>query len=361
MKYVQLILLTLLFAPLCLMANGKKNEIRIITLNQYVGTPLTSIALAQNPLEINAALLAALENISRTRTDIRIAAQAETIKERMPHFVGLQEVLTIECEGNCVGIPSIDHLNITLGLLNSAETNYKIAGKVDNFNIKVPVSLSNTSLTPDFFLSIIDSDVILARNGINTSTVDFNCGELFKSAQGCNYQNQFLGVKRGYVGVDATIDKNSYRVVNTHLEIKNALDFAGSIQSRQALELSEAIQSAYNTDIRLLLIGDFNSSPEDINPFPITQPTPYQIFSELLTDTWNMRPGKPNGFTCCQSPLLDNESSLHNRRIDLIFAHPAPKRVKANVLDTYIQEPTLLFPPYWSSDHSPVMGRLYYH
>jgi len=107
---------------------------------------------------------------------------------------------------------------------------------------------------------------------------------------------------------------------------------------------------------RVILAGDFNSAPTDqpLNGFP----TPYQQLSAAYADTWELRPGKPNGFTCCQAADLLNAESAHDRRIDIVFAAPAPSTVKANVMDADADDKTAS--GLWPSDHASVITELSY-
>ena len=104
---------------------------------------------------------------------------------------------------------------------------------------------------------------------------------------------------------------------------------------------------------------------------PIGLPTPYQQFvtgtsiHPLVTppfglvDIWYLRPGKPDGFTCCELSDLSNAPSQHYERIDLVLAFPAPTGgVKANVLDAEVEDKTLS--GLWPSDHSSVSVELTY-
>ncbi len=70
------------------------------------------------------------------------------------------------------------------------------------------------------------------------------------------------------------------------------------------------------------------------------------------------RPGKPDGFTCCELADLSNAVSQHDERIDVVFAFPAPASVKANVLDTEAGDKTLS--GHWPSDHASVSAELTY-
>jgi hypothetical protein len=76
------------------------------------------------------------------------------------------------------------------------------------------------------------------------------------------------------------------------------------------------------------------------------------------TDVWDLRPGNPEGLTCCQLADLSNPVSIHDERVDVIFSVLAPSKVKANVLD---DEPSDKTPSrLWPSDHAAVIGELSY-
>lgn len=138
----------------------------------------------------------------------------------------------------------------------------------------------------------------------------------------------------------------------------------------QATELWLAIldEDGFDTTRRLLVAGDFNSSP--VNVLPGGVPTAYQQLTNGtlingdplpfgLTDTWNLRPGKPPGLACCELADLSNAPSVHDERVDIVFAYPAPAgRVKANVLDTDVGDKTLS--GLWLSDHASVSVELTY-
>src|SRR5205823_268597 len=58
---------------------------------------------------------------------------------------------------------------------------------------------------------------------------------------------------RGWATADVTIDDTTFRFANTHLEA-----FASAIRFAQA---SELIAGAVNTELPVILTGDFNSAP----------------------------------------------------------------------------------------------------
>lgn len=229
------------------------------------------------------------------------------------------------------------------------------------------------------FVRVIDRDVILARGDVATNPVAMICARPEPDGSGCNYTNFAtvtslagpIDVERGFVAVDAWVKEAEYRFVNTHLEQHFPSDdpLSPGLQAAQATELSFtlAMNPSPNPDSRLVLAGDINSSPAHA-PTALFEP-PYQQFANGLTifgtpafapmaDTWLLRPGKPKGFTCCEAADLLNASSEQYERIDVVFARPAPIKVKANVMDNESTDKTAS--GLWPSDHASVIAELTY-
>jgi endonuclease/exonuclease/phosphatase family metal-dependent hydrolase len=355
---------------------GSKADIVVMTQNQYLGADLVPI-IAAPPAQRNAAIIAALETVSGNNYPERVQALAESIHDKQPHLVALQEMYRFTCfdpldplgEGRCAQFPNAfnDYVDATIAELDGA---YEVAAVVENLALPpavlglpgIPVYLPAVPTVP-IFVQVLDRDVILARTDVTTSVVDFACDR--NSVDGCNYFyvapfslfGLDLFIERGFVAVDATVNGEEYRFVNTHLEIERPDGTPQSIffQTMQAVELLQVL-SANATSRRLIIAGDFNSSPTDISMIGL--PTAYQILAGAYTDVWYLRPGKPPGFTCCELGDLSNAPSLHDERIDLVFGLPAPTTVKANVLDAEVDDKTLS--GLWPSDHASVSAELSY-
>ncbi len=388
---------------------GKKPDIVVMTQNQYLGTDFTPIITA-TPETYPAAAIAALMSIANNNIPERAQALAASIAERKPHLVGLQEMFRFSCidpaawpdPGNCAFFAGAfnDHLDLTMAALEDLGADYEVAAVVENLSIDeivfdpdlppfpgLPVFLPGDGI-PDMFVSILDRDVILARSDVEAQPVAFPCwiagGAV--SEDGCNFgevaEATLLGntirILRGFVGVDAEIGGDNYRFVNTHLEVQFPSDnpFSPLIQAAQASEMLGIMSLTPKLPgTRQIVVGDINSSPDDapfFTPFPAPADEalpPYMQLSDgtdlfgvpisvPFADTWDLRPGKPAGHTCCQLADLSNAVSMHDERIDVIFAWPQPARVKANVLDNDSDDKTLS--GLWPSDHSSVVARLYY-
>lgn len=399
-----IILATLGFVMSTTSLAANKPDIVVMTQNQYFGADFAPVVEAVGLPAYNMAVLAALQSVIGNNLPERAAALAESIAERQPHLVGLQEMFQFTCipwgetvpEGcQLFGAAFNDHLTLTLEALTSLGEDYYVAGVINNLDISsatfgpfgllgLPVFL-DADAVPDMFITVLDRDVILARGDVPATPVPFPCAK--PSMDGCNFdvvaeaslQGIPISVERGFLGVDAIIGDQAYRFVNTHLEVRFLSDdplspFVQAAQASQMLGTMSLFPPEEGT--RQIIVGDINSSPVDeafglpMPPFPIDQGLPpyrqllegRSVFgvpiSPPFADTWNLRPGKPSGHTCCQLPDLSNAESMHDEHIDVIFAWPAPTRVKANVLDNDSEDKTL--GGLWPSDHSSVVARLSY-
>ncbi len=393
------ILLTLIgtmlaFSCLSAFAGNDKADIKVMTQNQYLGADLGPIISATTPQEYAVAVVGALQSIAANNYQERALSLAESIADRQPHLVALQEVYAFECidfgSGTCAAFHGAfnDHLALTLAALADHGTDYYVAADIQNLTIPTPFMEEHLGLPglpvflpgidgPAMFIRVIDRDVILARADVAANPVAMNCARPEFDGSGCNYSviatvNSPLAgpiaVERGFVAVDAWVKGAEYRFVNTHLEVRILGDnpSTAGLQAAQAMELSLALASTpSNTDSRLIVAGDINSAPTHTPIGPYVPP--YQQFAKGLTiigqaafapmaDTWLLRPGKPDGFTCCESANLLNAQSEHYERIDVVFARPAPVKVKANVMDAKAADKTAS--GLWPSDHASVIAEL---
>lgn len=371
-------------AVILLAADSIAAELDVMTQNQYLGADLTPIITAPDPLAFNAAVIQALQNVAGNLPAQRVARLAALIAERAPHLVGLQEAFVFTCvdaspsDGAGCEDPTVagafsDHLQGTLAALGD---HYVEAARVTNLDLSgIPFLVNGTPA----LLGVTDRDVILARSDIaaDVTPVDFSVYQpqgicLNPSADGCNYLNvaeiDFLGsnlrVERGFVAVDAAVDGASYRVANTHLEVREivpGVTAARFFQAAQAFELIQTLTAVTPPGRTLLVVGDMNSDPRDRPVLGGQIVPPYLQFAAAgFTDVWLLRPGAVSGASCCQDGDLGNHQSALDERIDLILARQSPRKVfKARVLGATVADKT--WPPglgIWPSDHASVAARL---
>lgn len=370
-------------------------KIKVMSQNQYLGADLAPIVAAADPLAFNSAVIAALQSIAVNNYPERVEALAATIAAKSPHLVALQEMWSFGCTPTSPTIPDPcglfgpafnDHLTATLAVLNDLDADYYEAATVQNLTIEsvgfpvpgVPVFLDQDPY-PDIFVTVIDRDVILARGDVVTTPVTYACAK--PSQDGCNFEfvagasigDIPLNIERGFVAVDALIKGETYRFVNTHLEVRfpdpdNLL--SRIVQSIQASELLGALAfQPHPSGSRLLVLGDINSDPNDPYPSAESGPflTPYQQFMTGLTwdgaqlpvvfeDVWLLNRKQTPGLSCCEASDLRNDTSIHERRVDMIFSASLPDNVKAKVLNTKPEDKTSS--GLWPSDHATVYAKL---
>jgi hypothetical protein len=149
-------------------------SIKIMTQNQYIGFAIERFFAASDP----AAFVAALQTVVATKTADRMQALANEITKEQPAIVALQEVVQLQCidsvhtPGVGCSDPSIaaafsDHLQLTLGDLHGT---YVEAAKVVNFSLPaIPFVINGVPAQ----LSFVDRDVILAREDVDATPVNF--------------------------------------------------------------------------------------------------------------------------------------------------------------------------------------------
>lgn len=372
-----------------------KADIKVMTQNQYLGASLTPIIAADSEQAYAFAIVEALQTIAANNIVERSQALAESIDDRQPHLVALQEVFAFDCIDGGTGACAFfngafnDHLDLTTDALDALGADYYVAAEIQNLTIPTPfmqfVGLPGLPVYlpgiegPAMYITVMDRDVILARGDVPTAPVAMACSRPAAGGIGCHYDNVAsvdtlagpITVERGHVAVDAWVGNDEYRFVNTHLEVRTlgGNPLSAGLQAGQATELNATLtlNPSPNPASRLIVAGDYNSAPTDAAIGPFTPP--YQQLANGLTlfgapafapmfDTWYLRPGKPDGFTCCEAADLLNANSEHDRRIDVIFALPAPSKVKANVMDAESSDKTPS--GLWPSDHASVITELHY-
>jgi hypothetical protein len=371
-------------------ATGVPRSIKVMTRNQYLGADLTPVVLAQTPAQFIAAATAALTQIAANDFPTRAAFLAEEVQATRPHVIGLQEVFDFSVNGLHVGPPFVDHLQATLDALAARGLQYTVAATVEHLDVTLPIDVFGDP-TPEL-IRVLDRDVILVRAGVSFSKLggSFLAGGLCgvpipnpapipplpatlvstPSEDGCNYTVVAvvispvgpIVVQRGFVGVDVTVAGRRYRVVDTHLEVRqpNPVDPSSAIvQFLQSVELAGTLQATTPAGRTLIALGDLNSSPDDLPIGPIVPP--YQVMAAAgFADVWDTNVLKildPDGFTCCQLSDLSNTTSLHDERIDLVLVKGGgPLLPFAFVTGRPIR--LLDPPPHWASDHGGVFGDL---
>jgi endonuclease/exonuclease/phosphatase family metal-dependent hydrolase len=380
---------------------GADTDISVMTQNEYLGADLAPLLQAPDALTFNIALVTALQEVAAADFPKRVEDLARPIAKRKPHLVALQEVWSFHCVDLAVPMPGYgcddptiagafnDHLSGTLAALAASGVVYHAVATVENLDLRdvlfpglpagVPFEINGVPA----LLIALDRDVILARGDLvaagQVAPATVPCAR--PSGDGCNFQAYIeaetparpLRVERGFVAVDATVNGNDYRFVNTHLEIYQpdpTNPVSRFYQAAQAGELIQTLALTTPPDRTLIVAGDVNSSPDHAGvpgPLPLPPPfdagiaTPYMQFAYGgYVDIWTAQPEPDDGFTCCQLNDLSNRVNLLNERIDMIFARDLPAAVKeVDLADKRVTGKTT--PPgtaLWPSDHAGLSAEI---
>jgi len=355
---------------------GADDTVKVWTQNLYLGADLTPVITAPEGGFEDAAKKA-LEDMAANLFPLRAQRLATEVALNQPDLIALQEVEAISLNDGFPGPPFVDYLQALLNALALRGQNYEVAAVLINLDLTVPINLNGD--TQDELVRVVDRDVILVRKGVTYNVLNFGCASQSQSEDGCTYSNLAevkdtpLGtiyIKRGFVGIEATVRGKRVFFVTTHLEEREPLPGdpeAAFYQFAQATELAGTLHALADLvpGVPLILSGDFNSSPQDelvTVPFPPYEITPpYQIFTSAkygFTDSWTKNPLAlldPKGYTCCQNAELDNRRSLLNERIDIIFIRGG-KFLPWEFVTTKV--PLITPAPHWASDHGGVFAKL---
>lgn len=336
-------------------ARTEADEISLMTRNVYLGADLTPIIAATSPQQFFQAVTQVLATMTATNFPERADALAKEIAEKRPHLVGLQEVYQTSLD-NVTGTPPFsDLLQDLLAALAANGASYYVVGEVQNLSVAIDVP----------GLGVVrakDRDVVLARADVAASVVAVpGCRA---SIDGCNYHVFAplpsiagpINNERGFLIVDATIDGQAFRLVNTHLEIP---EISPVVQALQTFELVSVLDAITPPSLPIVVLGDINSAPTDgdvITPIGVIGSPYRQLVRAGYQDTWTLRPGKSPGLTCCQAGDLLNTDSQLFKRVDVILARGHLADVHANVVGNDPDQRTSS--GLWPSDHAGVVTRL---
>ena len=319
-------------------------SLTVMTYNVYVGANMESLLRTTNLVEVPGAVAEVYAAFQATDFPGRAAGIAKGIKAYQPHIIGLQEISLIRTQspGDRLtgGEPAeevvLDFLQILMDALHTEGLTYRVAAKVQNFDVEMPMSAEGSFVNYDD-VRLTDFDVILVRDDVTVSRPT-----AVNYADALSIEALFVEVLRGYVAIDATVSGTTYRIVNTHLE-----SFTEENRGAQAEEL---IESLNNETLPIILLGDFNT--------PAPDGTAYQmLLSAGYVDVWQMGT-EGTGNTCCQAPKLQNAISEHYERIDQIFVRNLELPASVMTYTVGDKPSERLASGLWPSDHAGVVAHL---
>jgi hypothetical protein len=382
--------------------NRQMDELPVMSKNLYIGADLFGV-IEPRPCGALQSVHELFEDIVASNPPERMDAIADEIMQKQPPVLGLQEVyrISMQVPSNSFvfdpDIPGFTFANYEENLDGSI-TFYTDAGEVAEevvFDylellldalaargleyIEVEGATAQESdfefpswnLVPDPELGCVpadgalptdvraeDCDVILVRSDAATAHAtakQYSTLLPFTIPTGTGSPDVKIISVRGYGATDITYQGRTYRFVNTHLEVDDQSDLNSIINHIQAAQANELITVLNLEDLLLVVVGDFNSSPD---PADIT--TSYEdIVAAGYTDIWTQFGGRP-GYTCCQADDLMNFESALSKRIDLIFVRPSgdSEFLPSPAWVTGDRQSDKTASGLWNSDHGGVAANL---
>jgi endonuclease/exonuclease/phosphatase family metal-dependent hydrolase len=316
-------------------ASAKKQDLKVMTRNVYLGADIIPLATAKDEAEFEQNAAQRFQTVQNNNFPARAKALAAEIKKAKPDLVGIQEATTWRRGADGVkdgpATPATqvvyDSATELLKALKKAGAPYRQVVQRPWFDFEAPTALG-------YDVRITQRDVILVRKGSKV--------RITKKFKG-GFKNVFIPPtvrgpapeKRGWVGVDGKLAKHKFRFVSTHLEA-----YSADIAEKQMGELLKSSGPLGSKKRQSILVGDFNSQPSD---------TGANAYKAAIKAGFANPLHKRS--TCCFGEDLHTPDSL-DQWIDHVIARPKLKAVKSGIVGT--KQVGGLYP----SDHAGIFATL---
>ena len=302
-------------------APAKKQDLKVMVRNVYLGADLIPLATAQNREEFERNAAQRYQTVLRNDFATRAKWLAAEIRATKPHVVGLQEAAIWRTGPKDDGATRAnnvvyDSAEVLLKELANRNQRYKVVRGRDWFDFEAPTVEQDVRLT--------QRDVILVRKGVKK----LKLGRTFVGG----FDNTFdpptvVGVaeqNRGWVGVDGSLAKRKFRFVTTHLEA-----YSPDIAEQQMEQLlREAFPSRKRQGI---LMGDFNSAPAGNANDRGTSRDAIAYYEAIDAGFVNPLPKRA---TCCFAEDLLSTSERLETWIDHIVVRPRVRLLRSGIVGT---------------------------
>ena len=319
-------------------APAKRQDLKVMVRNVYLGADLIPLVLAQNREEFERAAAERYQTVQRNDFATRAKALAAEIQKTKPHLIGVQEAAVWRTgpkdgEATKANDVAYDSTEVLLKALESVGQRYRVVAGRDWFDFEAPTTDQDVRLT--------QRDVILVRRGTRVKL-------------GKTFQGQFtdhFDVKtnaglaqqlRGWVGVDGRLAGRRFRFVTTHLEAYSAETADKQMNQLLAGPLASKKRQS-------ILVGDFNSAPAGNTSASGTERKDSAYDSAIGAGFVNALPRRS---TCCFAEDLHNTNEKLDTWIDHIVVRPRIRALRSGIVGT--QQIGGLYP----SDHAGIWATL---
>lgn len=326
---------------------GNDRPVKVMTRNLYLGADLLPVASATSLSDLMVRVAQVFGKVQATDFPARAKVLAREIQDADPDLIGLQEVALWR-----IGAPGVldgpvtpattivyDFLANLQSELSNLGISYSVVQVQSELDAEVPSSLG-------FDVRITQRNVILAKAGLPPDEMTLSNAN--SAIYATNFSiptviGPFVNI-RGWTSVDATINKRTFRFINTHLESFSAF--------HRLAQSNELLSGPANTTLPVVLVGDLNSHPAESGSFLAYA----NLISAGFVDTWAQANPSDPGFTCCNAEDLLNPNPTLVRRIDHVLTRSGVSVVRSQI--TGIDQDRRTASGLWSSDHAGVVTTL---
>ncbi|HEV2814804.1 MAG TPA: endonuclease/exonuclease/phosphatase family protein [Solirubrobacteraceae bacterium] len=321
-------------------APAKAQDLKVMVRNVYLGADLIPLATAQSREEFERNAAARYQTVLRNDFASRAKALAAEIRVQRPDLIGVQEAAiwrTGPKDGSATSANDVayDSTEVLLKELASRGTPYRVVRGRDWFDLEASTTDQDVRLT--------QRDVILVRRGSKVKL-----GRSFSGGFTQHFDPPTINGPapqlRGWVGVDGTLARRSFRFVTTHLEAYSP-DIAQQ-QMEQMLKPGGVLASKRRQSI---LVGDFNSAPGANANDRGTSRDASAYYAAIDAGFVNPLPLRA---TCCFAEDLHATTESLETWIDHIVVRPRVRALRSGIVGT--RQIGGLYP----SDHAGIYATL---
>jgi endonuclease/exonuclease/phosphatase family metal-dependent hydrolase len=325
-------------------AFAKKQDLKVMTRNVYLGADLIPLAAAPDKATFEQNAAQRFQTVERNDFPTRAKALAAEIKKARPDIIGVQEATVWRRgpdgvkDGSATPATQViyDSTEELLKALRAAGAPYREVAGRDWFDFEASTALN-------YDIRITQRDAILVRRGSKVKVrKTFRGG--FAQHFDVPTQAGLAQQLRGWVGLDGTLAKRKFRLVTTHLEAYNA-----GIADQQMQQLLKSGGPLASKKRQSILVGDFNSAPGSNANDRGTSRDDSAYYSAIEAGFRNPLPRRK---TCCFAEDLHSTAKPLDTWIDHILVRPRIKDLKSGIVGT--KQVSGLYP----SDHAGITATL---
>ena len=302
-------------------ASAKKQDLKVMVRNVYLGADLIPLAAAQSPEEFERNAAERFQTVLRNDFPSRAKTLAQEINAKEPHLIAVQEAAvwrTGPKDGDATAASDTvyDSTELLLRELRKLGQRYRVVRGRDWFDFE--------GSTTDQDVRLTQRDVILVRRGVKRLKLRKPFVGGFRDMFNVPTQAGEARQERGFVGVDGSLAKRKFRFITTHLEA-----YSPAVADAQMNQILDTV--ARSRKLQTILVGDFNSAPRGNANDRGTSRDASAYYSAIDAGFRNPLPMRR---TCCFAEDLHSTAEPLETWIDHVVVRPRIRAVRSGILGT---------------------------